>query len=68
MPKYTITGQITVSAWTVVEASTPEEALQIAEDRAEDPKWYSYDTGTDPEEEFCCDSLDGSVLNLEVEE
>lgn len=33
--KYEITGQMTVSCWTVVEAESKEEALKIAKERAE---------------------------------
>lgn len=33
MKKYKLKAHLTVSAWTEVEANTPEEAKEIAEDR-----------------------------------
>lgn len=33
MPRFTITGTVTVSCYTEVDAKTPEEALKIAKER-----------------------------------
>lgn len=33
MPKFMVTGTATVSCYTIVEADTPEQAAQIAEER-----------------------------------
>lgn len=62
MPKFTLTGTITISAYTEVEAETLEEAINEAKNRgnAQIIKDGSYN----PEGEWIVDELDGEVQNI----
>lgn len=68
--KYTITGKMTVSCWTEVEAESPEEALKIAQERANNEQVASVPifSGSNPVDESFHFSNDGTPLNLEIEE
>ena len=66
MKKFTINGQLTVSCWTVVEAETKEEALEISEDREVADLCYNpFYSGADEAWHF---EIDGMPQKVTVEE
>lgn len=67
--KYTITGRMTVSCWTEVEAESKEEALKIANERANNDYVAPPEiSGTYEVNEYFHFDTDGTPLNLEIEE
>jgi len=68
--KYGITGIMTVSCWTEVEADSPEEALKIARERAEDEMVASLNASpfTSPVAETFHFQNDGVPSDLEIED
>ena len=57
MPTFNLSCQITVSAYTTVEASTLEEA--IAEAGSRSAELHFIGSGTDPSEVWCVEEADG---------
>lgn len=66
MPKYTFSASVTVSAITVVEADTPEEAREIAGDRSVvlDTSWKS----NAADEAFAITEADGEPFDITLQE
>lgn len=64
MPTYTVTGLVTVTCWTEVEADSPEEAILIAKQRyvAE----HHIDGSFEVEDYFHFDN-DGTPTELRIE-
>ena len=63
--KYRLTGQVTVSVYTEVEADSLEEALEIAEERSEEidkSSWRDHRV-TDM---WLCDDFDGMVQDISL--
>ena len=60
--KYRFTSEVTVSAITIVEAETLDEALELAEDR--EPVIGGLGTGTSEYESWVIDDADGSATNI----
>ena len=67
--KYTISGQMTVSCWTKLEANSKEEALKLAKDRANNELIASTPifSGSDDVEDCFHFSNDGYPCDLKVE-
>jgi len=65
MKKYKFTGTLTISAFTEVEAETPEEALRIAEER--DNMMIVHDGNNNKNECWMVDDLDGEIYSVEGE-
>lgn len=66
MPIFKISGIITISCYTDVEADTEEEALQIAEDREMMELPFNNAYGSD--EYWITDSLDGRPREIHISE
>lgn len=64
MPTYRVTGEVTVSCYTEVEAESEKQAKEEAISRA---MAMIIDHGN-PEEEWCVEDLDGDPVNINVEE
>lgn len=64
MPIYTLSGKVTVSASTTVEADSPEEAKEIASLRGAWLECY----GTDETEDWVIGGVDGEVVEIEVDD
>jgi len=62
MRKFIFSAAITVSAHTIVEAETPEEALEIAESRG--AALYFNGSGERPEEVWCVEEADGEPTDI----
>jgi hypothetical protein len=62
MAKFNLTCEVTVSAFTIVEADTVEPAIAIAEDRA--PVIGGIGTGEDPAESWIIEKADGMPKNI----
>jgi hypothetical protein len=62
MPTFRLTADVTVSATTVVEADTLEEAIAIAEDRA--AAIGGIGTGEDETENWIIEEADGLPKNI----
>jgi hypothetical protein len=57
MPKYTLNCVVTVSAYTIVEADTLEDAIEQAGERTVE---LGFDgSGNDPENVWCIEEADG---------
>ncbi len=61
--EYRLTAEITVSAYTTVEADSLEQALKIAEDREAEIKEGS----SDPSEYWLVEEIDGVPRNIRNE-
>lgn len=69
MPVYRVSGTVTVSAWTLVEADTPEEARRMAMEREGALAPYGWDrSGVSPAESAVIENGDGSLEPRDVEE
>lgn len=64
MPIYTLSGKVTVSAHTTVEANSPEEAKEIASLRGAGLVCY----GTDETEDWAVGEVDGEVEEIKVDD
>lgn len=60
--KFYLSASVAVSAFTVVEAATLEEAIKIAEER--EVCLHFNGSGTDPEDVWCVEDADGSPLDI----
>ncbi len=65
MAKFRFGAQVTVSAYTEVEATTPEEAMQIAAKR--DVQIGGLMSGASESESWIIDDADGAPNNIEIE-
>lgn len=69
MPVYKVSGMITVSAWTLVEADTPEEARRMATEREGALAPYGWSTpNIDPTESAVLEYGDGAFVPGDVKE
>lgn len=69
MPKYQVNGTATISMHTVVEADSPEEAKEIAQERAVQGLCHGCANARGADEEWRTNGeLDGEPGDLEVEE
>lgn len=66
MPRYNLSCAVTVSAYTVVEADSLEEAIELAESR--EMVIGGVHTGTDPDKQWIVDEVDGSPENIRLGE
>ncbi len=64
MPKFQLTCDVTVSAFTIVEADTLQEAIEIAEDRT--PVIGGIGTGEDSDENWVIEEADGLPKNIHL--
>jgi hypothetical protein len=62
MPLFTLTCRITVSATTIVDSDTLENAIAEASDRG--CVLHFVGSGTDPNEDWCVDEIDGEPENI----
>ena len=62
MAKFNLSAAVTVSAFTVVEAETLEEAIEIAEGR--EVCLHFNGSGTDPREVWCVEDADGDATDI----
>jgi len=68
MAKYTVSGTVTIGIHTVVEASSPEEALEIAQERELISLCHQCGGTQNAGEMFCTSGeLDGAVTDLKVD-
>lgn len=67
MKKYTVTGKITITTYTTVEANSEEEALKLAEKR-DDKMFISSNNGDTAEDVWMVDELDGDPYELSIED
>jgi len=65
MQKFQINGKVTVSCWTVVEAETPEQALEIAKRR--ELCGFHIDGTYEDTDSFIFDN-DGTPFELTIED
>lgn len=66
MPKYSLSAQITVSAFCVVEADSMEEAIEKSQSMG--AVIHSHYTGTSPQESWCVEEIDGDPVEISAEE
>lgn len=66
MPKFRLGAKVTVSAYTVVEAATPEEAIRIAGSR--DAQIGGNGSGAYEDESWIIDDADGAPEDINIEE
>jgi len=66
MPKYSLSAQITVSAFCEVEAESPEEAIEKSQSMG--AVIHSYNTGTSPKESWCVEEIDGEPMGISADE
>lgn len=66
MKKYSLSAQITVSAFCEVEANSLEEAIEKAQGMP--AVIHSYNTGTSPQESWCVEEIDGEPAEIAAEE
>lgn len=60
--KYTLTGLVTVSAHTEVEADSLEAAIKVARSRC---VWMHYEgSGTDTVRDWCVEDVEGDVEHI----
>lgn len=63
MPKFSLNCEVTVSAYTVVEAATLEEAIELSRER--DVRLDFNGAGTDENSEWLIEEADGCPKNIE---
>lgn len=61
MPKFMLACQVTVSAYTMVEAADLDEAVKIAEGR---DVWFANEAGGEDDEAWVIEEVDGSPQNI----
>lgn len=61
MPKFTLACQVTVSAYTMVEAVDLDEAVKIAEGR---DVWFANEAGGENNEAWLIEEADGAPQNI----
>lgn len=66
MPKFNLSADVTVSAYTTVEAATLEEAIKIAEGR--DAVIGGMNSGEDPRESWIIEDADGVPKNIRIDD
>ena len=66
MAKFNLTGKVTISVYTCVEADTLEEAIKIAEGRDE-IKASHWGADYEKNEAWLSDEYDGEVFDIEQE-
>lgn len=66
MARYNVTGAVTISVYTIVEADSPEQARQIAAERGNSSSIV--EQGNDNEEWVTGSELDGVVTVVQVDE
>ena len=57
-------GEVTVSAYIEVEAETLEEAIEIGEERSDEPEFKLNGYPTEEKDSWCVTDLDGYVNNI----
>lgn len=62
MPKFTLGCEVTVSAYTTVEADTLEQAIALADDRQ--MVTGGIGSGADEDEQWIVDEIDGAPQNI----
>lgn len=62
MPRYNLSCQITVSAYTIVDADSLEDAVEEARDR--DVELHFNGSGTDPKKVWCVSEPDGDLFDI----
>jgi hypothetical protein len=65
MPKFAVYAAVTCSAFTLVEADTPEAALEIANGRG--VMLGGIGSGADPKDTFVIEDADGEPDNIRIE-
>lgn len=68
MPKFSVYGEITISAYTIVEAETKEEAMEIAAGREVMSMPALNRNQFPPTEMWISDELDGEPQNIRIED
>jgi hypothetical protein len=68
MPRYLVSGQVTISVCTEVEASSGKEAIRKAQDHGMMSLCHSCSSGEPTEEWVTSGELDGEVVEIYVEE
>ena len=66
MPRFNLSAIITVSAFCEVEADSLEDAIEKS--RSLPPAYHSIGTGTDPEENWCVEEIDGEPVEITGEQ
>ncbi len=66
MPTYKFAAEVTVSAYTIVEADTLEDAIEQAEER--DAVIGGLHSGEQAEESWIIETADGSATNIRLED
>jgi hypothetical protein len=66
MPKYSLSAQITVSAFCEIEADSMEEAIEKSHSMS--AVIHAYNTGTSPQESWCVEEIDGEPVEISAEE
>jgi hypothetical protein len=66
MPRFNLSAIITVSAFCEVEADSLEEAIEKSQSLP--PAYHSIGSGTDPEENWCVEEIDGEPVEITGEE
>lgn len=66
MPKYSLYAQVTISCYTEVEASSREEAIEIAKDREMATLPHTGTFGWDESSQWIVDELDGEPSQIQV--
>lgn len=64
MPKFKLSAAVTVSAFTVVEADTAEEAIEIAEER--EAVIGGWGTGESEDESWIVSEADGTPHDIKI--
>ena len=66
MKTFSISGKITISVSTLVDAETEEEAMKIARDR--DTQQIPCDSFYSEDEFWCASELDGTPFDLRIDD
>jgi hypothetical protein len=66
--RYRVMAECTISVETIVEASSPEKARDLAHERTMMSLCHSCSSGSPEEEWVTTGELDGEPMNLKVEE
>lgn len=67
MKEYTVSAQMTISVYTIVQAENEQEAKKLAQDRSNGSPCHNA-FGGDGSEFWITDDLDGVPVNITVEE
>lgn len=69
MRKYTVSAEVTISIWTIVEAASPEEAKEMAAERSMPSLCHQCAGSEGADEEWrTSGDLDGEATNLRIDD